>query len=277
MTSMSIRIGFPRIAAAALLSFVLGACGDDGGGGGTGDSTTTGASSGSSTGVVDSSSSTGMEAPGLCRLYPTIPAIGDVFVAEGADAGTCDGTPMPCTGDPFGEWTLASSCGAVGEAPSNPLADVCPGADYMPQMPVRIGTLSIAPSGSFELSTTTTYDFLFSADISCLGVSDCGPEAEAMITSTTGGSASCMGEVTACSCMVSGIALGSESTAGQGVTGERPLLLGDDGSIRPFCASEGGLAVWSLFVSPFYSGMSCEVDGDCETTNSNQIAVCTIL
>jgi len=277
MTSMSIRNAFPRIAATALLSLVLGACGDDGGEGGTGESTA-GSSSGSSTGVVDSGSSSGMEAPGLCRLYPTIPAIGDVFVADGADAGICDGKPMPCTGDPFGEWTLASSCGAVAEAPPSPFADICPGADYLPEMPVRSGMLSIAPSGAFELSTTTSYDFLFSADIGCLGVFECGAEAEAMITSTVGGSASCMGEVTACACMVSGVVLEPESTTtGEGVTGDRPLLLGADGSIRPFCAAEGRLAVWSLFISPFYSGMSCEVDDDCETTNDNQIAVCTIL
>jgi len=273
---MSIRIEFPRIAASALLSIVLGACGDDQGE--TGDSTaaaSTTSSTTSSTGVVDSGSSG--TTVGMCRLYPTIPAIGDVFVADGGDAGTCDGTPMPCTGDPFGEWTLASSCGAVGDPPSNPFIDVCPGADYVPEMPVRSGTLSVAPSGAFELTTTTTYDFLFSADIGCLGVFECGPEAEAMITSTVGGSASCTGEVTACSCMVSDVPLGeSESTNGEGVTSDRALLLGSDGSVRPFCASDGGLAVWTLLVTPFYSGMSCEVDDDCETSNDNQVAVCMI-
>jgi hypothetical protein len=275
---MSIRIEFPRVAASALLWFVLGACGDDTSEGGTGDSTagTAGTSSGGSTGVVDSGSS-GMVEPGLCRLYPTIPAIGDVFVSDGADGGPCNAKPMPCAGDPFGEWTLASSCGAVAGAPPNPFGDVCPGADYVPEMPVRSGTLSVAPSGAFELSTTTSYGFLFSADIACLGVFECGPEAEAMITSSIGGSASCTGDATACDCMVSGVALGSESTAGEGVTGERPLLFGNDGSMRPFCVSAGGLAVWSLLASPFFSGMSCTVDDDCETTNSNQVAVCTIL
>jgi hypothetical protein len=286
---MSIPIRFTRIAASALLLLALDACGDDGAEDGTENDATSEASSGGmatdSTGadstVADSAvdvgsgseSSGGMAAPGSCMQFPTIPAFGYVFVSDGADAGTCGGSPEPCGGDPFGEWTLASACGAVQDMPTNPFVGACPGADFEPEMPVRTGALSVEPGGAFELNTTTTYDYLFSADITCLGALDCGSDAEEIVTGITGGYVSCEGQVFACLCTVTGAVLESESSAGEGATGDRPLLVTDDGSIHPFCASEGQIAVWSLPVPPVYAG-SCEVDDDCGTANDNQIAAC---
>lgn len=279
---MNIQIQFPRIAASALLLFALDACGDDGAEDGTEAASTSETSSGGaatdsttdSTVAVDSGSeSSGGTAEPACMQFPTIPAIGYVFVTDGADAGTCDGSPDPCGGDPFGEWTLASACGAVMDMPTNPFAGPCSGGDFEPEMPVRTGTLSVEPGGAFELNTTTTYDYLFSSDITCLSALDCGSDAEELITGITGGYVSCEGQVSACICTVTGAVLESESSAGEGATGDRPLLVTDDGSIHPFCASEGRIAVWSLPVPPIYAG-TCEADDDCETANDNQIAAC---
>ena len=272
---MSIRIDAPRLAATALLSFALGACGDDGA---ASDSTGESSSGGSttSTGVADSGSdsSGGMALPGYCMRFPTIPSIGYVFVAEGTEPGACDGKPAPCVGDPFGEWTLAAACGAVAEVPVNPFGEACPGANYVPDVPASTGALSVDPSGTFSLSATTTFSFLFEADITCLGVFECGPEAESVITRVVGGSAACTGEVNACSCMVTEVPLESASIAGDGASAERSLLLRDDDTILPVCAADGQITAWSLLAAPMYAGTGCTVDDDCEAENDNQIAAC---
>ena len=274
----------PRLVASALLLLALPACGDDGAEDGSGAGSSGEASSGDAasdstadtTVAVDSGTETsgGMAEPGACMHFPTTPAIGYVFVAGGADAGTCDGEPQPCTGDPVGEWTLASSCGAVPEMPANPFEESCPGGDYTPEMPVQTGTLSVAPGGAFELSTSTTYDYVLGADITCLGAFDCGADAESILTGITGGTASCEGEVFACYCTVTGAVVHSDSAAGDGASGDRPLLVSDDGSIHPFCAADGRIAVWSLPTPPTAEGTPCEGDDDCEASSGDQIVAC---
>lgn len=253
----------PFIVGLALTTACLLACTDDAG------ADTSGSEDTSETGGTHESEGT----PGTCRTYPTTNALADVFVRNGAaGADACELDIAPCGGQPAGVWTLASSCGPELVTPGNPFEMYCPGATYTPSAVRKVGVLAVSVAGEWELEVSSVVDFTYGADITCLGVFDCGPEAEAAFT-TNGGSATCSGQVSACSCTVTDFPF--ETTQQTGSLGTGGATLDPDGNANPlpYCIEGDSLSLWTLMGSASSSGDMCEGDDDC-STDATQVGVC---
>lgn len=253
---------------------VIAACGD--GGGDAGDSSSSSSSDEGSepTGAaMDTSSEGGEVATGTCTSWATAGAKSDVFIpAEGASPDACGETVDACGGDPHGTWTLDDSCGYDMTPLANPLAESCPGGYFSAMPPTRSGTLSVDESGHFTLHTATVHAFTFEADVECFGTFNCDASVAAALMQD-GGTASCSGGPTDCTCMVTGIEKDAVSADGQ-LRGADALALTGAGKAYPFCASTGRLELWTLPGGPMATGTSCAVDADCATMDPGALGIC---
>lgn len=222
----------------------------------------------------DSETGDSGEVSGSCIMYPKADATADVFLGSGAVPGnTCELEVAACGGDPVGNWGMETSCGYDYPLPSNPFEMSCPGASHTPMMPTRVGSLTISDDGAWELETTVVYDFEYGADISCLGVFDCGPDAESALTQA-GGTASCSGPPNACTCIVMDVPL--ETTVLTGTLGSGGTTLDPAGNELPipFCVEDNVITLWTLSGSGSAFGDTCSSDADCNTDDQS-VGVCT--
>lgn len=245
-----------RLTFASLLCSCLSlACADDGGGSEAADGT-------ESAGSDDSAA-----LEGSCSIYSTDDAIADVFLGSGAVPGnTCELAIAACGGDVVGNWGLETSCGIDYPTPPNPWEGPCPGGNWEPtSAPYRVGSLAVEDDGTWSLSVSVVYDYDFSADISCVpGVWGCDAEAEAVLTED-GGTASCSGQATACSCTVTGVPISTTQLSGE--LGPGGMNLEPDNGVAPlpYCVEDGVLRLWSLSGSPSSSNDPCTSDADCSS------------
>jgi hypothetical protein len=255
----------PRLACALLFSLALPlGCTDDSGADADGDATDGSETDGSESG----------EASGTCLVYPKANATADVFLGSGAVPGnTCELEVAACGGDVIGNWGMETSCGTDYPLPPNPFERFCPGASHTPMMPTRVGSLSVADDGTWELETSVVYDYEYGADISCLGVFDCGAEAESALTQA-GGTASCSGQPFSCTCIVTDSPL--ETTMLTGTLGPGGTTLDPTGNELPlpFCVEDSVLTLWTLTGSGSSFGDTCSSDADC-STDDQSVGVCT--
>jgi hypothetical protein len=254
----------PRLFSALLVSLSLPlGCTDDGGS----DTNT------SETGATDTDAETG-GTMGSCIVYPKADAKADVFLGSGATPGnSCELDVAACGGDPVGNWALETACGFNYPLPTNPFEMPCPGASHTPMMPTRVGSLTVSDDGAWELETRVVYDYEYGADISCLGAFDCGDDAEALLTQD-GGTASCSGQVTACTCIVTDSPI--ETTVLTGTLGSGGTTLDPAGSGLPipFCVEDSVMTLWTLTGSGSSFGDTCSSDADCNADDQS-VGVCT--
>ena len=218
------------------------------------DGTTESSSTGSDAG---DESSTG-DPEGECLGLGGLESYGEVYVAEGGEAGACEVESAACESDPTGTWTWTDVCGPV----SVGVLYDCDGGTQTVTYHVG-GTRSLANDGGYAESLTTTTTINVSLDSqTCLG-QDCAAF-EQTLSSDWGGAATCVDNGGTCACEAIG---GSRWSVEGAWTAEGSTLSIDYGGQvveYDFCAGDQALRLWSSIPMVDLTGEPCETAADCE-------------
>lgn len=224
----------------------------------------------SSTSGVDETSSGGAESTstgepppeGSCAGLDLAGMIDTVLSREGAPIElTCDPNPMPCGGDPVGEWVVETSCGY--EAYPNFFEEQCPGSTLAVQILSQVGTFSFEEDGTFFQDLTTQVQFDLALDpMTCLGI-DC--DTWQMLLEEDAPSVTCQSMGATCDCEIvqdpdNDVAMGTYEVQKETIT----ITVDGEAESFPYCTQSDRFDLWSpLFGIPELTEIVCTDDREC--------------
>jgi hypothetical protein len=145
-----------------------------------------------------------------------------------------------CGGDPIGDWSIVDSCVTYDTTPP----DDCPTAEVSFSDPDLSGTMSILEGGTYQMSTSMSFDLTIDFPTSCLGGMSCDLVEQNLVASFPG--ATCRTSGVGCACTTP-FDETTDETGTWEVDGDTVRVTDDGGDPTDleFCASSGSLELRS--------------------------------